>query len=68
MPSSMRPPDIASKVATCLAVTTGLCCGRMRMAVPRRMRCVCAAAQDIQISGSGMTNSASSPGILPPAA
>ena len=43
MPSSTRPPDMASSVATCLAVITGLCCGRMRMPVPSLMVLVRAA-------------------------
>ena len=51
-------------MATSLASTTGLRCGRIRMPVPRRMVDVCAATNASQISGSGIGES-SNPGILP---
>jgi hypothetical protein len=64
MPSSMRPPDRWSRVASSLARTTGLRCGTMRMPVARRIVEVAEATQLSQIRGSGMSTS-SPPGIFP---
>ena len=64
MPSSTRPPESWSRVATSLARVTGLRCGRIRMPVPSRMVVVAAATNASQISGSGIGES-SGPGILP---
>ena len=63
-PSSTRPPESWSRVATSLARVTGLRCGRIRMPVASRMVEVAAATYAIQISGSGMGES-SGPGIRP---
>ena len=54
MPSSMRPPLRKSMVATCLASTSGLRCGRISTPVMNLSRVVAAATQVIQISGSGI--------------
>src|SRR6185312_2436138 len=40
-----RPPDSTSRLATCLASTTGLRCGRMTIPVASLIVVVCAAAQ-----------------------
>src|SRR5438874_167575 len=40
-----RPPDSTSRVATCLASSTGLRCGRMTIPVASLIVAVCAAAQ-----------------------
>ncbi len=66
MPSSTRPPESWSRVATSLARVTGLRCGRIRIPVPRRMVLVAAATKASQMSGSGIGES-SGPGILPSA-
>ena len=63
-PSTTRPPDRTSSVATSLARTTGLRWGRIRMPVPRRRVVVWAPTQVSQTSGSGMAKS-SPPGIFP---
>ena len=52
MPRSTRPPVRASMVPSCLARTTGLRSGRMRIPVARRMVDVWAPTQVSQVSGS----------------
>ena len=52
MPRSIRPPVRASMVPSCLARTTGLRSGRMRIPVARRMVEVWAPTQVSHVSGS----------------
>ena len=63
-PSSTRPPESWSSVASSFASTSGLRWGTMRMQVPSRMVGAAAAAKASQISGSGMGVSLVA-GILP---
>ena len=64
IPSSTRPFDNASRVATSLASTAGLRCGRINTPVPSLTFDEFAATHVSQMSGSGMGES-SEPGILP---
>ena len=64
VPSSMRPFDMKSSVASSFASTTGLRCGKMRIPVARLISLVAAAMYVSQIRGSGIGES-SPPGILP---
>ena len=65
-PSSTRPPDSRSSVASSFARISGLRWGTMRMQVPRRIVGAAAAANASQISGSGIGVSGIA-GILPSA-
>ncbi len=65
MPSSTRPPERRSSVATAFAVTAKLRCGTMRIPVPSLISDVTEATKAIHISGSGMSMSSRLPGILP---
>ena len=64
MPSRTLPPVSWSSVATSLASTSGLRCGRIRMPVPSSTRSECAPSHVNQMSGSGMGD-CSPPGMRP---
>ena len=63
-PSMKRPPETMSRLAACLASSSGLLCGRMFTPVPRRRRVVCAARVASAMSGSMKFTSGATP-ILP---
>ena len=59
IPSRARPPVSVCSVASSLASTSGLRCGRIRMPVPSSRSVVCAPTQVSHTSGSGRSTSSS---------
>ena len=64
-PKSKRPPDSLSRLATSLAVTSGLRSGTRQMPVPSRRVLVCAAAYVSAANGSRKSICIVGMGILP---